>query len=176
MPLSTQISELTRHLHRTAELAREYRRSTRVKVLPKATTLPSRSAIWPSGIGHTCLGGCRPRYHLVGEESSEELRNDSGGQLAGLVCDILKPLHADPTAEQLFNILDRGQYTPNGSQDRFWVLDPIDGTKGFLRGDQYAIALGHISAGEVTAGTCAALPQGLQIGWSPLQNVVLARG
>jgi len=24
---------------------------------------------------------------------------------------------------------------------RFWTVDPIDGTKGFLRGDQYAIAL-----------------------------------
>ena len=30
--------------------------------------------------------------------------------------------------------------------DRFWTLDPIDGTKGFLRGEQYAVALALIVA------------------------------
>ena len=25
--------------------------------------------------------------------------------------------------------------------DRLWVLDPIDGTKGFLRGEQFVVAL-----------------------------------
>jgi 3'(2'), 5'-bisphosphate nucleotidase len=33
--------------------------------------------------------------------------------------------------------------------DRFWTLDPIDGTKGFLRGDQYAVALALIENGRV---------------------------
>ena len=32
---------------------------------------------------------------------------------------------------------------------RFWTLDPIDGTKGFLRGDQYAVALALIENGLV---------------------------
>ena len=32
---------------------------------------------------------------------------------------------------------------------RFWTLDPIDGTKGFLRGDQYAVALALIEGGQV---------------------------
>jgi len=30
------------------------------------------------------------------------------------------------------------------SHNRYWVLDPVDGTKGFLRGEQYAIALALI--------------------------------
>ncbi len=34
----------------------------------------------------------------------------------------------------------------------FWTLDPIDGTKGFLRGQQYAIALARIEGGRVTHG------------------------
>jgi len=36
--------------------------------------------------------------------------------------------------------------------DEYWTLDPIDGTKGFLRGDQYAVALDLVEAGEVVAG------------------------
>ena len=45
----------------------------------------------------------------------------------------------------------------------FWTLDPIDGTKGFLRHDQYAIALAEIVNGEVVLGilACPNLPQRL---------------
>jgi 3'(2'), 5'-bisphosphate nucleotidase len=38
------------------------------------------------------------------------------------------------------------------SGQRFWTLDPIDGTKGFLRGDQYAIALALVEDGIVQIG------------------------
>ena len=38
---------------------------------------------------------------------------------------------------------------------RYWALDPIDGTKGFLRGDQYAIAVALIEEGEVKVGVLA---------------------
>ena len=38
------------------------------------------------------------------------------------------------------------------SGGRYWTLDPIDGTKGFLRGEQYAVALGLIEDGEVVLG------------------------
>jgi len=34
----------------------------------------------------------------------------------------------------------------------FWTLDPIDGTKGFLRGEQYAVALALIENGEIVLG------------------------
>ncbi|CAM8983711.1 unnamed protein product [Rhodiola kirilowii] len=39
-----------------------------------------------------------------------------------------------------------------GSKGRFWALDPVDGTIGFVRGDQYAIALALIEDGEVVLG------------------------
>lgn len=47
--------------------------------------------------------------------------------------------------------------TPGGT---YWTLDPIDGTKGFVRGDQYAIALALIEDGEVVLGVlgCPNLP------------------
>ncbi|KAL3683119.1 hypothetical protein R1sor_001141 [Riccia sorocarpa] len=36
-----------------------------------------------------------------------------------------------------------------GPKGRYWVLDPVDGTLGFVRGDQYAVALALIEDGEV---------------------------
>lgn len=37
----------------------------------------------------------------------------------------------------------------------FWTLDPIDGTKGFLRGGQYAVCLALIVDGKVKIGVLA---------------------
>ena len=55
--------------------------------------------------------------------------------------------------------LDRGSH-PGGAEGRHWVLDPVDGTKGFLRGQQYAIALALVDEGRVVAGVlgCPNLP------------------
>ena len=41
-----------------------------------------------------------------------------------------------------------------------WALDPIDGTKGFLRGGQYAVCLALIKDGEPVLGVvgCPNLP------------------
>lgn len=39
-----------------------------------------------------------------------------------------------------------------GASGRHWVLDPVDGTLGFVRGDQYAVALALIEDGKVVLG------------------------
>ncbi|MAE61584.1 MAG: hypothetical protein CMJ49_09535 [Planctomycetaceae bacterium] len=50
-----------------------------------------------------------------------------------------------------------------GAQDytpRLWTLDPIDGTKGFIRGEQYAISLALIIDGRITVAAvgCPNIP------------------
>ena len=45
--------------------------------------------------------------------------------------------------------IDHGNAAPC---ERFWTLDPIDGTKGFLRGDQYAVGMALLEGGEVAIG------------------------
>ena len=47
-----------------------------------------------------------------------------------------------------------------GGGGRFWVLDPIDGTKGFLRRQQYAVCLALLDGGEIPVAVvgCPALP------------------
>lgn len=50
---------------------------------------------------------------------------------------------------------DRG-----GGDRRWWTLDPVDGTKGFLRDEQYAVALALIEDGQVVLAAmgCPNLP------------------
>jgi 3'(2'), 5'-bisphosphate nucleotidase len=50
-----------------------------------------------------------------------------------------------------------------GRSGRFWTLDPIDGTKGFLRGEQYAVCLALIENGEVQLAIqgCPNLPRNI---------------
>ncbi len=56
---------------------------------------------------------------------------------------------------------DLGQ-SAGGPAGRHWVLDPIDGTRGFVGMRQYAVCLGLLQDGEVVAGVlgCPNLPQG----------------
>src|SRR3972149_78118 len=45
--------------------------------------------------------------------------------------------------------------------ERTWALDPLDGTKGFLRGGQYAVALALLERGQVVLGALACPVLGL---------------
>jgi 3'(2'), 5'-bisphosphate nucleotidase len=95
--------------------------------------------------------------NLVGEESSTDLADRAGllDGVAGLVA-----AHRGDTvdAATVLDWISVGH--ADGSSDRYWTLDPIDGTKGFLRGDQYAIALALIEHGDVVLGVlgCPNLP------------------
>lgn len=58
--------------------------------------------------------------------------------------------------EDVRQIIDFGNYE-GGRKGRFWCLDPIDGTKGFLRGEQFAVCLALIVDGVVQLG-CIGCP------------------
>jgi len=55
------------------------------------------------------------------------------------------------TAEELLDAIDRGNYA-GGKVGRMWTIDPIDGTKGFLRGEQYAVCVSLIVDAKVQLG------------------------
>ena len=95
-----------------------------------------------------------PADRVVGEEDAGELRQT---EHAGLLTRISEVLGRDP--DQVCDLIDRGNYT-GGPEGRFWTLDPIDGTKGYIRGEQYAVALALIEHGEVVLGVlgCPNLP------------------
>lgn len=92
-----------------------------------------------------------PGDPLTGEEEAEELADPALlERVMELVAAILGPI----PAEQVVDGINRGRHA-GGRAGRFWTLDPIDGTKGFLRNDQYAVALALIEDGEVRLGLLA---------------------
>jgi 3'(2'), 5'-bisphosphate nucleotidase len=95
---------------------------------------------------------------LVAEEASVFLREEENGLLLDAVVAAAREVWADATPESILAAIDIGA----GDTDhrRFWTLDPIDGTKGFLRNQQYAVALGLIEDGVPTIGVmgCPNLP------------------
>jgi 3'(2'), 5'-bisphosphate nucleotidase len=105
------------------------------------------------------LGEQLGRFDLVGEEDPAELRDDATSSLRdGVVGLVGAHLGRSVTATTVLDWIGLGG--ADGTTDRYWTLDPIDGTKGFLRGDQYAIALALVERGEVVLGVlgCPNLP------------------
>jgi 3'(2'), 5'-bisphosphate nucleotidase len=102
-----------------------------------------------------------PTDRVVGEENAAELRSDDNARLrAAVVQHVRAELATDASESRVLEWIDLGGADASGA--RYWTLDPIDGTKGFLRGEQYAVALGLIENGEVTLGVlgCPNLPAG----------------
>ena len=90
-----------------------------------------------------------PHIPLVGEEDSTELQANEA--LCQRMMDTFGQLNIHLDRDSALRAIDRGTHT-GGASGQHWTLDPIDGTKGFLRGDQYAIALALIENGEVVLG------------------------
>ena len=88
---------------------------------------------------------------FVGEEDSDYLRDPKNSLLKSKVYEKVKSILGEFTDEEILKTIDLGNVECDYSK-RYWTLDPIDGTKGFLRGDQYAIALGLVENGKVVLG------------------------
>lgn len=91
-----------------------------------------------------------PEAKLVGEEDAADLNTTEEGRATlAQIQHFLEANIPGVTAEEVCQLIDRGNAKPEG---KFWTLDPVDGTKGFLRGDQYAVALALIEDGQVILG------------------------
>jgi 3'(2'), 5'-bisphosphate nucleotidase len=100
------------------------------------------------------LMGTFPDDPIVGEEDAKELREKGNATLLGAVVGHVIKAKGAASPNDVLSWIDRGGATPpsDGSMKRYWTLDPIDGTKGFLRAEQYAIALALIEDGQVVFG------------------------
>jgi HAL2 family 3'(2'),5'-bisphosphate nucleotidase len=104
-----------------------------------------------------------PRDEIVAEEDSALLRQESNQVVLARVVELVQRQVAEASAEAILDWIDLGAGQPTG---RCWVLDPIDGTAGFLRGGQYAIALALIEEGRPRHAflACPALPYAGAVG------------
>lgn len=110
-----------------------------------------------------------PNDEIVAEEEASSLVEDKAlsAEIWRLSKDIkLEDAESDnllggplPSEEAMIDIIDQGK-SQGGDKGRIWALDPIDGTKGFLRGGQYAVCLGLMVDGDVKVGAigCPNLP------------------
>ena len=91
-----------------------------------------------------------PQDPIIGEESSEALRRDDQCLFLDQIQRELQHADLDCSHQDICEWIDAG--SSQNYSDRFWTLDPIDGTKGYLRGGQYAVALALVIEGQVTIG------------------------
>lgn len=112
-----------------------------------------------------------PRDNIIAEEDSSALATESNKGVVELVWQLVKETTLnDPASEEelgggienakkMLEVIDGGK-SVGGREGRFWVLDPIDGTSGFLRGGQYAVCLALIEDADVKVGVlgCPNLP------------------
>jgi 3'(2'), 5'-bisphosphate nucleotidase len=105
-----------------------------------------------------------PDDGLVGEEDASALRDDPAlrDRVYDLVTSALRALPKDvaeaagpgPTSvDEMISMIDLGAAGEGGRSGRFWVMDPVDGTRAFLRGEQYAISLALVEDGHELVGT-----------------------
>ncbi len=132
-------------------------------IAPDALEKKDRSPVTIADFGSQALvcralGETFPDDPIIAEEDSNELREPENIEILNKLVKEMRAILPGVDADEICAWIDRGG--TSDYSDRFWTLDPIDGTKGFLRGDQYAVSLSLIVAGElsVAALACPNLP------------------
>jgi 3'(2'), 5'-bisphosphate nucleotidase len=140
-----------------ARVCQAVRGGVRPEVLDKKDKSPVTVADFASqAVVCKALEEAFPHDPIIAEEDAAELKKPEN---AGLLTEVLAQVRAhvptlgDLTAAQVCNWIDRGGTRTH--HDRFWTIDPIDGTKGFLRNEQYAVALALIEDGQVVVAALA---------------------
>jgi len=115
------------------------------------------------------LAGAFPDDPVVGEEDATDLRGTGATEIRATVTSHVRAaLGHDVTESDVLDLIDRGGSGgyEHARTRRFWTLDPIDGTKGFLRREQYAVALALVVDGAVVLGAlaCPNLPHAGGVG------------
>lgn len=133
-------------------------RSVREAFAPGALTKLDRTPVSVADFGSqalicAALSEAFPDDPILAEEESEQLRRPESAAILNDVVQQVRAQRPGADSETILDWIDRG--SPRSLARRFWTLDPIDGTKGFLRGGQYAVALALIWDGEVVLAALA---------------------
>jgi len=90
-----------------------------------------------------------PEHAVIAEEGSALLLAEAGDGGARRIVEIVGRVIGRPTTlEEVAAWIDHD----GGPSPYTWVIDPIDGTKGFLRREQFAVAIGVLLNQQVHAG------------------------
>jgi 3'(2'), 5'-bisphosphate nucleotidase len=127
-------------------------RNVQAGISPDVISKKDRSPVTVADFGSQALV-CRavraafPDDPIIAEEDAALLRQPGNESILEQVEAQVRQVRPDMKPGETCTWIDFGR--EGDYSDRFWTLDPIDGTKGFLRGEQYAIALALIVDGEI---------------------------
>jgi len=151
MMLDTTAPEVAfglRTVRKAAQLARRIRANMTVEGVTKNDLSPVTVADFAlQALVARDLEETFPGEPLVAEERAADLRGAPA--VLEAVTSFVREVVDGVDSVDVCRWIDRGGAEPGG---RFWTLDPIDGTKGYLRGGQYAVALALVADGEVKLG------------------------
>ena len=129
-----------------AQLARRVRAETSIRSILK----PDHSPVTLADMSIQALAGALlekylPEAVLVAEEDTDHLKAPGGAEDLEKVTASIRSFFPQATSGDICRWIQRGQDEPTRT---FWTLDPIDGTKGFLRGGPPSISKELLKEGE----------------------------
>jgi 3'(2'), 5'-bisphosphate nucleotidase len=138
-------------------------RAIQAEITPEVLSKKDRSPVTVADFSSQALI-CRnllesfPADPVIAEEDSASLRQAENAGFLHRIRHHLAQERVVATPDEICRWIDHG-----GAEDysaRFWTLDPIDGTKGFIRGEQYAVSLALIVEGRIVVAAlgCPNLP------------------
>lgn len=128
--------------------------TVRLEMVPEAIEKQDKSPVTVADYGSQAiicraLAAAFPQDAVVGEEDAATLSEPALAPVLATVTAQVNRVVTGATDGDVLSWINHG----NGDvAPRYWTLDPIDGTKGFLRGDQYAIALALVVDGDLKVG------------------------
>ena len=158
-PFEKELQTALQAVRQAAQVCRSVQSSITTESLAKKDNSPVTVADYASqALVCRVLQQAFPADPVIGEEGAAELREASGAEFLSRVVAECAAVGVKAEPAEFCDWIDRGgatNYSP-----RFWTLDPIDGTKGFLRKEQYAISLALIINGEIEVGVlgCPNMP------------------
>ncbi len=134
-------------VRRAGLLSREIQEEMAVKKITKSDASPVTVADFAcQAVIAKALVEYDPAAVLVGEENAGQLRDDDNAAVVEVLLEYINRSEPRPAdRDTVFGWIDFGAGV---ASKRYWTLDPIDGTKGYLRGQQYATALALIEDGR----------------------------
>lgn len=149
-PHSPEIKFALETVRQAASLVKQ----VQAEMVTQAVTKEDKSPVTVADFAAQALTAYRlmetfPDDPLVGEEDAGVLESPQEAASLERVSHFVSKVLPHATPDKVTAWIDYGNAEP---ADRFWTVDPIDGTKGFLRGGQYAVALALIEEGVVQIG------------------------
>ncbi len=159
MNLEKELEVALQAVRRAAVVCREVQAGISPDVLDKQDRSPVTVADFASqAIVSSCLQQAFPDDPMIAEEDALALQQPENAAVLDQILKLVQGGGVDATVESVLRWVDHP--APRPGANRFWTLDPIDGTKGFLRKEQYAISLALLIDGEIRLAVlgCPNLP------------------